>query len=145
MPIRYDINPELNLVIYVCKGEITAVDLFHTSDVVLSDPRRKPGLTAIYDMFFAVENIQLEDMDQAIRRLERAAEPDSGVGPRVLLTRSDGIHLLVKTMKLLPSNPPIQIEAFHTIEEAIVALGLMNVHDKTVQFWQECNLRYETT
>jgi hypothetical protein len=143
MPIRYTISPELNLVIYICRGEIKAADLFLASDLVLLDPLRKPGMRAIYDLFFAAENIELKDLHDAIARLENAAEIGPAIGPRVILSRSSGIHILVEAMKLLPSRVPIQIDAFHTIEDAIKALGLVDKQQAIIQFWQECNSRFE--
>lgn len=143
MPIRYNISSELNIVIYVCRGDFTAVDLFKASDLAFFDRRRKPGMISIYDLLFATENIELEDMYEGVQRLERAAEPGSGVGPRVLLTRSKGIYLIIEAMKLLPSKVPIQIDAYHSIEDAITGLGLVDLRQEVIRFWQECNSYYE--
>jgi hypothetical protein len=144
MPIRYTISPELNLVIYICRGEIRAADLFLASDKVLIDPLRKEGMPAIYDLFYAVENIELKDLRHAVARLENAAEVGLTIGPRVLLTRSRGIHILVETMKLLPKKVPIQIDAFDTIQDAIAFLGLQYLQQEIIRFWKECNAHFDS-
>jgi hypothetical protein len=142
MPVRYDVNSKLNVVIYVCRGEISAADLFKATDLVYLDPRRKPGLIFIYDLLFAVENLHLKDMYEIIEKLERAIELRLEVGPVVLLTRSKGLHIFVKTMKLLPKKVPIQIDAYYTIEDAIVALGLVDSQQEIIRFWRECESLY---
>lgn len=143
MPIRYYIHPELNLVIYICRGEIRGVDLFQAADIAYRDPLRKPGLVAIYDMLYAVENIDLDEIRVGTQRLERATDPGLGVGLRVLITRSQGIHLCVESMKLLPANAQIQIDACDTLEDAIAHLGLTDRQEEIIRFWEECNSLYE--
>jgi hypothetical protein len=145
MPIRYNISPELNIVIYVCKGTITATEIFKAADMVFLDKRCKPGLITIFDFLFAVENIHLKDIHEAIERVEKNVEKGFEFGPIVLVSRSRGIYILAKTIKMLQNKSPFTIDAAHTMEDAIVSLGLVERRQEVNQFWQESISLYENS
>jgi hypothetical protein len=134
MPIRYNISPELHMVIYVCRGVISAAEVFTTAAAVFVEKRSKPGLITIIHLLSAVENIHLEDIYETTRRIEKTADKGFMPGPIVLLSRSTGIHVLVDTIKLLPNKVPFKMEAFHTIEDAIVSLALSELREEIIEF-----------
>ena len=140
MPICYNISPALNMVIYVCKGSITAAEIFKTADLVYSDERRKPNLITVLDLLSAVENIHVKDIYDTIEQINVTAEKENGLVPEpiVLLSRSNGIHDLVNAIQLLPSKVPFKMDAFYTMEDAIISLGLLAVRQEILHFWQEC-------
>jgi hypothetical protein len=139
MPIRYYISPELHMVIYVCRGLITAAEVFTTADIIFVDKRREPGLITVIDLLYAVENLYLQDVYETTQRIEKRADEGFVPGPIVLLSRSTGIHILVDTIKLLPSRVPFRIGAFHTMQDAITSLDMLESREEIVQFWHECN------
>jgi hypothetical protein len=145
MPIRYNISPELNIVIYVCRGTITAGEIFKAADLVVLDKRCKPGLITIFDLLFAVENIHLKDIYEAIRRVEKNVESGFMFGPIMLLSRSRGIHILADTIKLLQRKTPFKINGSNTMEDAIISLGLSEVCQEIIEFWQESIALYENS
>ena len=137
MPIRYNISPELHMVIYVCRGMITAPEVFTTADTIFVDKRRRPGLITVIDLLHAVEDLFLEDLYEATRRIEKRADEGFVPGPIVLLSRSQGIHVLAGAMQLLPSRVPFRMGAFHAMEDAINSLGLVESRKEIMQFWQD--------
>jgi len=145
MPIRYNISPELHMVIYVCRGVITAAEVFSTADAVFVDKRRRPGLITIIELLSAVENIYLEDIYETTRRIEKTADKGFAPGPIVLLSRSQGIHVLVDTIQLLPSKVPFKMGVFHTMEDVITSLGLSGLREEIIGFWHDSIAFYENS
>ena len=136
MPVHYNISPELKMVIYVCRGLVSGADIFKTSDKVFRDKRRAHGLITIIDFLSAVENIQLGELNEAIRRIESSAERGFMPGPIVILSKSKGIQILVDTINLLPHNISFQLDIVDSLEAAIVLLGLLESREEIVRFWQ---------
>ena len=136
MPIRYDISPTLNMLIFVCKGPVTAAEFFQTADMIFFDARRKPGLITIVDLFSAMENFHLQDIYDAIKRMEKSKVRGFEAGPIVLLSRSTGIHVLADTFQLLPSKAGFKMKAFHTMEDAIKWLDCLELKQEIIEFWQ---------
>ena len=145
MPIRYNISPELNMEMYVCRGSITAAEIFKTVDMVLSDQPRKPGFITIIDLIAAVENIHLKDIYETIERIEKMVEKGFVPGPILMLSQSRGIHILADTIQMLPSKVPFKMTAFYTMEDAINSLGLSESRQDIIQFWQDSNSLYENS
>lgn len=85
MPVHYNISPKLRVVIYVCRGLVSGADIFKTSDQVFRDKRNVPGMTIIIDFLSAVENVQLGELQEAIRRLESSGETGFAPGPIVII------------------------------------------------------------
>jgi hypothetical protein len=98
VPIRYNISSKLHMVIYICRGLISAAEVFATADLVFVDKRRIPGLITIIDLFLATENLYLQDLGETIKRIDKTADHGFVPGPIVLLSRSKGLHLLVDTI-----------------------------------------------
>jgi hypothetical protein len=145
MPIRYNISPELNMVIYVCRGTITAAEIFKAADMVFLDERCKHGMITVFELLFAVPNIQLRDIYEAIERVEKYARIGFKFGPIVLLSRSRGLFFLAETINMLQKLTLFKINAAHTMEDVIVSLGLLERRQEIVQFWQESLSLYETS
>lgn len=143
MPVRYNISPELHIVIYVCRGLITAAEVFATANTVFVDKRRRPGLITIIDLLYAVENLYLEDLYETTRRIEKKADEGFVPGPIVLLSRSKGIQVLADAIQLLPSRIPFRMGVFHTMEDAITSLGLSELREEIIEFWHDSIALYE--
>jgi hypothetical protein len=137
MPVSYNISPHLKLVIYVCSGVVSGEDIFKTSDRVLRDRHRTSGLRTIIDFLSAVENIQLGELQEAIRRIESLVEKGFAVGPLLILSHSTGMQVLVDTINLLPHKVPFKIEMVSTLDAAISELGLLDSREEVIRFWHE--------
>ena len=107
--------------------------------MVFVDKRRQPGMITIVDLFGAVEDFHLEDLYETTRRIDKTADEGYVPGPIVLLSFSNGIHILVSTLMLLPSRVPFRMRAFHTLEDAVISLGMSGWREQIIQFWNECN------
>ena len=137
MPVHYNISPDLKLVIYLCSGLVSGADIFETSEKVIRDKRRISGLITIIDFLDAVENIQSGELHEAIKRMESLAERGVVIGSVVILSQSRGMQVLVDTINLLPHKVPFKLDMVYTIEEAISLLGLSEIQDDIIQFWNE--------
>jgi hypothetical protein len=145
MPIRYNINLELNMLMFICRGAVTGEEFFQTAEMIFSDSRRKPGLITIIDFFSASEDFHLKDIYEAIKRMERSSERGFEPGPVVLLSRSTGIHVLSDTFNLLRGKARFKMKAFHTMEDAIRWLDLLDLQQEIIQYWQETISLFENS
>ena len=137
MPVHYNISSHLKLVIYICSGLVSGEDIFKTSDKILRDRRRISGLRTIIDFLSAVENLQLGELQEAIRRIQSLAEKGFAVAPIVILSHSTGMQLLVDTINLLPHKVPFMIEMVSTLDAAISVLRLQDSREEVIRFWHE--------
>ena len=137
MPVHYNISPDLKMVIYLCSGGVSGAEIFETSAKVIRDKRRISGLITIIDFLDAVENIQLGELQEAIRRIESLTERGVVIGPVVMLSQSGGMQVLVDTINLLPHKVPFKLDMAYTIEAAISLLGLSESKEEVIQFWNE--------
>lgn len=143
MPVHYNINAELKLVIYICRGVVSGRDIIQASDQVYLDKRRVPGLVTIIDFLSAVDDIQLGELKEAIQRIEISTERGLMRGPIVVLSYSKGIQILMDTINLLPHKLSFQIVVVDTLDAAIASLGLLESRDEIIRFWQESQLLLE--
>jgi hypothetical protein len=137
MPVHYNISSELKVVIYVCSGSVRGADIFKTSDKIFRDKRRVSGSKVIIDFLSAVEDVQLGELHEAIKRIESSSERGIAPGPIVILSHSTGMQILVDTINLLPHKVPFQLDIVHTLEAAISLLGLSESKEEVIRFWQE--------
>lgn len=123
MPIRYDINPEFNMVYVYCKGYITATQYFEAADRANADERHKANMARIVDFRLAETDFNKDDLNTIIERLtpkDSKSKPDR----IIILTRDKGMHLVVKTVNLMSIRADLNVFSFDTLEEAIDFLNL---------------------
>src|SRR5688500_17622198 len=137
MPVRYRISPALNMIIFVCRGAISGPQIFEVSELARRDNRFKYGMTIIIDLLSAVDNFELADIQEAIRRMNQTAEQGKPRANIVILSMSTGIRLLVDAMKLMPSNVPLNIQVCHSLDEASEWLGMSCCTADLIRFWRE--------
>jgi hypothetical protein len=137
MPVSYNISSELNIIIYVCKGLVTGSDLFQTAGLIFKDKRYKYGMVLLIDLLSATLDFELQDMRRAIT--ETDATKEKGLEPEqiIILSRSAGIDLACKTLNLLSSKDAMKLNAFHTLEQALISLDLTTQQQEIIQFWHE--------
>jgi hypothetical protein len=124
------------LIIYVCKGYITASEFFKIQDLAALDKDyKKSGMTAIVDLFAASVDFELDDLHHVINFARRTGFE---YGKTALLSENKGVHLTVNSINLLSNGIDLKINSFATIESAIVSFGLSENMQEIIQFWTEC-------
>ena len=137
MPIYYNISPELKIVIWLCRGRVSGADIFKTADMVFCHNRSVSGLISIIDFLSAVEDIQLAELHEMIKRIESAKENGSAPKFIVILSHSTGMQILVDTINLLASMKPFKLYMVCSLDDAISVLGLLETKEEIIRFWQE--------
>ena len=123
------------------KGIVTGSEYFQAAEAASQDKLRKWGMATIIDVFSAEADFDLKDMRFAIDFNDKLSE--KGLEPErvAILTRSKGIRLIIDTMKLLPSNLPIKIEVFNTVEDLVSSLGFSEQKQEFIEFYNKHNFR----
>lgn len=137
MPVRYNISPELNIILYLCDGVVTGSDLFNTAAIIFKDKRYKYGMALLIDLLSATLDFELQDLRRALT--ETNAVEEKGLEPEqiIILSQSTGIHLACKTLNLLSSKDAMKLDAFHTLEQALISLDFTTQQQEIIRFWHE--------
>lgn len=111
-------------------------DLFNTAGIIFKDERYKYGMVLLIDLLSATLDFELQDLRRAIT--ETNATKEKGLEPEqiIILSRSTGIDLACKTLNLLSSKNALKLNAFHTLEYALISLGFTTQQQEIFQFWQ---------
>lgn len=136
MPIHYDINPDLNIILYVCSGLITGSDLFSVAEEAMNDKRRKPGMLVIIDSQSADAVIELADLHHTIEWTEKARSDQLDAAQIIILTKSVGLNLLADTLRLMSKGVEFRLDVLHTRDEVIDILGMSDRKEKVLNFWE---------
>jgi hypothetical protein len=145
MPIEYDISPPLNMTIVVCREPITRVEFLDVLEALSSDPRYSRSMIRLIDLFSMQGGLDWKDIKYAIERMQDLAiEEGRELGDLVVLSRSTGMDFLARTMGLLPRKVPFKLTVFHTLEDAILALGLSDSASEVHRFWEENQPDYQS-
>ena len=107
------------------------------ADLIFMDKRPMLGSISIINLFLATEKSLFAGLGEAIKRIDNTADHGFVPGPIVLPSRSKGIHLLTDTIKLLPSRVPFRMGALDTIGDAVTSLGLLELRQEIMHFWNE--------
>ena len=140
MTIRYYINPDLNIILYVGEKIVTGSEYFQAAKTASQDKLRKWGMVTIIDVLSAEVDFELKDMRFAIDINDNLSE--KGLEPEevAILTHSKGIRLIADTIKLLPSNSAIKLEVFNTVEDLISSLGFSEQKQEFLEFYNKHKL-----
>lgn len=140
MTIRYYINPDLNIILYVGEKIVTGSEYFQAAKTASQDKLRKWGMVTIIDVLSAEVDFELKDMRFAIDFNDKLSE--KGLEPEevAVLTHSKGIRLIADTLKLLPSNSAIKLEVFNTVEDLISSLGFSEQKQEFLEFYNKHKL-----
>ena len=140
MTIRYYINPDLNIILYVGEKIVTGSEYFQAAKTASQDKLRKWGMVTIIDVLSAEVDFELKDMRFAIDINDNLSE--KGLEPEevAVLSHSKGIRLIADTLKLLPSNSAIKLEVFNTVEDLISSLGFSEQKQEFLEFYNKHKL-----
>lgn len=138
MPIRYYINPEFNLILFIGEGLVTGSDYFKTAEIAFQDKLRKWGMVTIVDLLSCETDFELQDMRFAIESTNSLSRKMLEPEQVIALTSSKAIRLITDSLKLMPSKVPIKLDLFSTIEELIVFLNISDRKQEFMIFYDQC-------
>lgn len=138
MAIRYYINPELNLILYIGDKIVTGSEYFKAAETAAHDKLRKWGMVTIIDILSAETDFDLQDIKRAIAFNDKL--PEYGMEPEevIALTQSKGVRLIGETLKLLPSITPVKFEVVGTLDELITLLNMQEYRHEFISFYNAC-------
>lgn len=138
MPIRYSIHPELNMILYIGEGVVTAQEFFKAAKAASQDSRRKWGMTNIIDMLGAEEDFDLQDIRQAIENSKSFLRQGLQLEPMAVLSYSTGIRLIADAVKMMADGIQMEFDVYGSIEESLPSLGYSHCMEEALSFY-ECN------
>lgn len=146
MPIYFSKFPELNMIFFHCIGNITAQEYFKTVRIATNDARHGNGVLKIVDLLMATTDFDLGDMYEAISFSENTVAMGRQLDHTVVLSHSAAIGYLITAMKLM-SKVQLRFDAFPSLDQAILALGLSDVRDQIMEAYQDAknNMGLERT
>lgn len=139
MPITYEIATDLNLLVYIFHGDCHADEyfaLYHS--IHKNDPRRVSGMNILMDIFSGSLDFNLESFQVSVSIM---AENRARGLPRdrvAILTRSTSLTTARDALRLLGEGMPIDLEVFHTVQDAIIWLQLQDREKEAAEFLQYC-------
>ena len=136
MPVHYNISPELDMILFVCKGLIKGPEIFGVADLLRDDPRFHYGMLVVVDLFAAADEFELEDILVGIGRMNETTKKGYKCANIVLLSVSTGMNLLVDALQL-SSEVPLNITVCPSLDQAIDRLGMSRSRADIVKFWEE--------
>jgi len=140
MPIRYYINPELNIVLYIAEGVVTGTEYFKAAETASNDKLRRWGMVTIIDILFAEADFDLKDLQFVIEFSNKVSQ--KGLEPEqvIALTQSQGIRLIANTLQLMSGQAPINFNVFSNLDEIISFLGYADRRQEFTLFYNRCKL-----
>jgi len=138
MPIKYFINTEFNIILFIGNQILTGVEYFKAANQAYHDEKRKWGMTTIIDVLSAEADFEVNDMHIAIKFANELAKKGVKPEPVIILTYSKGIRLATEAIKLLPSKVPIVVDVVSNIDDLISALGFSERREEFLTFYGNC-------
>jgi hypothetical protein len=140
MSIRYYINPELNIILFVGKEIVTGSEYFRAANMAAQDKLRKWGMVTIIDILSMETDFELQDLKHAIAINNTL--PEKGLEPEqvIALTESKGMHFVGEAMKALSNKIPIKFEVASTLDEVISLLNIPERKQEFISFYNKCKL-----
>jgi|GEM_PF-1528418 len=136
MPVLYDINPSLNLIIYFAAGTITSAEFFETANIARRDRRLKEDTRVLIDFFSARLELTPSDLKLALRERQKMAEEGLELGQTAVITKSSGMKLLADALQLMSANA-YHLGIFHNMHDALRWLELAEKEQEATQFWED--------
>jgi hypothetical protein len=140
MSLCYKISPELNMILYVGEGYSSPSDFFAVEKAAFLAHPRQRGMVTIVDALDLSTSFDLHDIRRFIDNIQGLAKNGLEPGPYFMLTRDQGLHLLADAAQLLAGKVDLKARMFHTLQDAIVALGLWDHEKEIFQLWNECKI-----
>ena len=131
------------MILYVGEGYSTPSDFFALEKAAFLEHPRQRGMVTIVDALDLSTSFDLNDIRRFIDNIKDLAKNGMEPGPYFMLTRDQGLHLLADAAQLLAGKVDLKARMFHTLQDAIVALGLSDHEKEILQLWNECRISSE--
>jgi hypothetical protein len=136
MPIRYVIQPDLDLLLYVFEGECTSKEYFEMYHFAYLDGRRHHGMKVLVDLSRATLDFDTQGLREATMLMAENKAAEFPPDHLAMLTKGTSLRFLKETLELLADGIPIHLEIFHNVHDAIRWLGLAGMENETMRFWE---------
>jgi hypothetical protein len=140
MPLRYKVSPELNMVLYIGDGFLKPSHFFDLEKTIFLEYPRPPGIITLVDLLDASTYFELDDIHHFIDHIKGMTKGGLEPGPYFMLTNDRGLHLLVHAADLMAGKFDLKAGTYHTLHDAITALGLSDREQEVIQLWNACKL-----
>jgi hypothetical protein len=145
MSLCYKISPELNMILYIGEGYSTPSDFFALEKAAFLKHPRPRGMITLVDALDLATAFELNDIHRFIDNIKGMTKDGMEPGPYFMITRDWGLHLLADAANLLAGKLDLKARMYHTLDEAIVALGLWDHQQEVIQLWKECRIKSSKT
>lgn len=142
MPIRYEIHPELDFLLYVFEGNCTAEEYFELyHSIYLKDGRRHHGMKILVDIFNGTLDFDVNSMRTAKAIVAENKEKGHPRDRVAFLTRSSVLKNVQDAFLLLMGDLPMELEIFHNFQDAAQWLGFTGREQDAFLFWKQVSTR----
>lgn len=94
MPVRYSINPELEIVFIFCEGVVSDIYFFKVMKSMYADKSYHPEMHRLVDFFSASEDFSsLDEIRSNIKHRDKITNDNIQFGRTIVLTYSKSITL----------------------------------------------------
>lgn len=137
MPIRYAIQPDLDLLLYIFEGECAAAEYFDMYRFVYLDKRRHHGMNVLMDLSKARLDFDTGNLWEA--RAIVVENNACGFPPDhvAILTNSTTMRCLKDALILMADNVTMYLDVFNNFNDAVYWLGLAEMKWEITHFWEE--------
>lgn len=138
MPIRYDIHPELDFLLYIYDGTCTADEYFSLyHSIHANDSRRHHGMKVMMDILNGTLDFDLNSMRIAKTIVAENKEKGHPRDQVAFLTHSSVLKNTRDAFVLLMDDLPMDLEIFHNFQDAAQWLGFTGQEQDAVLFWNK--------
>ena len=140
MPLRYKINEELNMILYIGHGVLHPSDFYALENSAFVEKHRQPGMITLVDALDVSTSFNFGDVQDFFNHLKSMGRKETG--PYIMLTLDQGIHLLARAANLITGNTEMQIHIYYTLEDVIRAFEWTDHKEEILQFWLACKSEF---
>ena len=138
MPIRYAIQPDLDLLLYIFEGDCTGreyLDIYHS---IYLDKHRHHGMKVLMDLTNAALDFDTQDLTEATAIVVKNREGGFPPGHVAILSKGTTMRFLRDTLVFLADNVTMYLEVFNNVYDAVRWLGLTEMEKRTMNFREVC-------
>jgi hypothetical protein len=137
MPIRFDIQPELDLLVIIFEGHFTGEDYLNNYYAVYQDPRRHHGMKILMDLVSGAPDIDSKDFMEGIALIRENHEAGYAPDHVAILASRITLQYFADTLKLMADELPMFLEVFHNAVDAVRWLELEDREAEALRFWEK--------
>ena len=136
MSIRYIIQPDMDLLLYVFEGHVTAAEYFNTYHDVYLGAGRHHGMKVLCDLFNCEPEFGSTFFKESIALMRENREQGHPPDHVAIMATASGYDYLISAIKLLSGEMPVFLQVFYNFSDAILWLELGDQEEEAREFWQ---------